>query len=130
MTIDLTSLGLQAENTGNVFSDLLRDYGTSWIDQQFAPEGQAMPTSVPSAGGVGTAINTGLQIANKLIPTRPGMPAYQKGSYWDPVKGRWVKRRRRRRPLLTQTDLGIIAQLQAIVGKGDTLKIAVMRACK
>lgn len=39
-------------------------------------------------------------------------------------------RRRRRRRLLTPTDLSDLAALQAIVGKGDALKLAVAKAAK
>lgn len=39
-------------------------------------------------------------------------------------------RRRRRRRLLTPTDLSDLAALQAIVGKGDALKLAVAKAVR
>lgn len=39
-------------------------------------------------------------------------------------------RRRRRRRLLTPTDLSDLAALQALVGKGDTLKMAVAKAVR
>lgn len=39
-------------------------------------------------------------------------------------------RRRRRRRLLTPTDLSDLAALSAIVGKGDALKLAVAKAVR
>lgn len=46
----------------------------------------------------------------------------------DMLTGEKKKCRRRRRRLLTPTDLGDLAQLQALVGKGEVMKVAVMKA--
>ena len=48
----------------------------------------------------------------------------------DPRTGKPKCKRRRRRRLLTPTDLSDLAALQAIVGKGDALKLAVAKAVR
>mgnify|MGYP007092448045 CR=1 FL=1 len=48
----------------------------------------------------------------------------------DPKTGKPKCKRRRRRRLLTPTDLSDLAALQAIVGKGDALKLAVAKAVR
>lgn len=95
--------------------------------------------AAPMSNGASDLVNIGTNIVRQLIPTRPGMPHIPRdprtglpvrGVMWDPVAGKWVKRRRRRRRLLTPTDLGDLAQLQALVGKGEVMKVAVMKAIK
>lgn len=50
---------------------------------------------------------------------------------YDTVTGEMKPcRRRRRRRLLTPTDLSDLAALAAIVGKGDALKLAVTKAVR
>lgn len=52
-----------------------------------------------------------------------------KGLVYDPEKGKWIKRRRRRRRrLVTPTDLKDIAALKAIIGNGQALNSAVIKA--
>lgn len=66
-------------------------------------------------------------MAGGIYPT----PAVPRQVTVDTVTGE-VKpcRRRRRRRLLTPTDLSDLAALAAVVGKGDALKLAVAKAVR
>lgn len=63
----------------------------------------------------------------------PGMAAGTHYLKWDKKLQSWVthKHRRRRRRLLTPTDLSDLAVLQSLVGKGsESMKFAVMKAVR
>ncbi len=63
-----------------------------------------------------------------VAPTTPtGKPG---GSDMDVCAPYNRKRRRRRRPLLTPTDLNTLAALKTITGNNDALKFAVMKAVR
>ncbi len=68
-----------------------------------------------------------------FMPTGPGgfggPGVSTPGTYID-KHGNLCKRRRRRRRLLTPTDLSDLAALATIVGKGDALKLATVKAVR
>lgn len=60
-----------------------------------------------------------------------GVPPGTRNVTVDTVTGKVTPcRRRRRRRLLTPTDLSDLAALAAVVGKGDALKMAVAKAVR
>jgi len=82
----------------------------------------SMPTVTPAlspgvALGAGAAIGELLEEGWEWVMGEDGIMTQKK-----------KKKRRRRRRLLTPTDLGDLAQLQALVGKGEVMKVAVMKA--
>lgn len=100
------------------FTDSLFDLAGQFISSQFAPTQQVQtPVNVaapaPSYGG--------------SCPTRK-----TRTLTIDCATGQEVKRtRRRRRRLLTSGDLGDLAQLQALVGKGsNAMQVAVSKAIR
>lgn len=58
---------------------------------------------------------------------RDGRLHYSKNYLWDPHTGRWVRRRRRRRQLLTDSDYNALIKLQTLKNT-DIIKIAVSKA--
>lgn len=64
---------------------------------------------------------TGAPAMNQIPP-----PGYSTGT----IGAKKPCRRRRRRPLLTPTDLNTLAALKTITGNNDALKFAVMKAVR
>lgn len=94
--------------TQDLAGDYLRNkYITPRSMPQILPAGYVSPGAAAAAGtGLGYLVEEGI----------------------DMLTGEKKKCRRRRRRLLTPTDLGDLAQLQALVGKGEVMKVAVMKA--
>jgi hypothetical protein len=90
--------------------------------------GDIFTTSLP--GVIDMAANRFLGPEQPTFNQSPQSPTPAKVTM-DTRTGRITPcRRRRRRRLLTPTDLSDLAALQAIVGKGDALKLAVAKAVR
>jgi hypothetical protein len=102
------------------FTDSLFDLAGQFITQQFAPSPGVAPSSTVAA------VSNGAGYAGSC-PTRK-----TRTLTIDCATGQEVKRtRRRRRRLLTNGDLGDLAQLQALVGKGsNAMQVAVSKAIR
>ncbi len=91
-------------------------------------------------GGLGAIINNqnpsplpSFQPIGTFQPTGPGGfggPGISPAGTYINAQGQLCKRRRRRRRLLTPTDLSDLAALATIVGKGDALKLATVKAVR
>lgn len=123
---------------GNVIADV----GTQYVKYKYgAPAIAAMSQQPYMAPGPVAATpafydpgtGTGGGIPGIDIIPEPGSMMLQLGKrlLWDPLLAKWIKKPgRRRRRLLTPTDLNDLAALQTIVGKGDVMKFAVMKAVR
>lgn len=84
--------------------------------------GDAYTPPVPTFNPIGTFQPTG--------PGGFGGPGVSAPGTYINKHGQLCKRRRRRRRLLTPTDLSDLAALATIVGKGDALKLATVKAVR
>lgn len=111
--------------------DTLVGLGDTWARQElgFAPAGGTLPAAVNVAGpmGTGAAGAAAATYSGGSCPTRK-----TRTLTIDCATGLEIKRtRRRRRRLLTSGDLGDLAQLQALVGKGsNAMSVAVSKAIR
>lgn len=93
-----------------------------WGQNQYGPS-----TGVGAPYMPGGVFNLGVPGVD-VIP-EPSANCSTKGLVYDPEKGKWIKRRRRRRRrLVTPTDIKDIAALKAIIGNGQALQSAVIKA--
>ena len=118
ITNDITPDGdpEMAQDWGDFATGLIQDNLTTYINNRVnRGNGGAnvMPVISP---GTGAAIGTGIGLGIDEVV--------------DWATGTKKKCRRRRRRLLTPTDLGDLAQLKALVGNGEAMKIAVMKAIR
>ncbi len=115
--------------------------------------GDLLGTPVPAGGGIGGGVITGQPLVGGVGPQLPvvtpggGMPVpttyqrpagiiaqhqanhpghnqYHYGDCWDPVKQRWIhKRKRRRNRLATKSDLSDLAALKGVLGGGKAFEV-------
>ncbi len=97
--------------------------GIAGVSPTFAPPGAAVPTAPPV---IQPTVTVGGQMQGSCAPRKTRTLTI------DCATGQEVKRtRRRRRRLLTSGDLGDLAQLQALVGKGsNAMSVAVSKAIR
>jgi len=98
-----------AVDWGTIFSGAV----DIWQGQQVGGAPQVYASPLQYAGGGGSV---------NLPPTG--------GSDMDVCAPGYRRKRRRRRPLLTPTDLNTLAALKTITGNNDALKFAVMKAVR
>lgn len=109
---------------------ILGDLATDYIRSRIMPQ-QQRPIMASYADFGGSSSPVGIPFGEVV-----GDPGDTPGSHylkWDKKLQSWVthKHRRRRKRLLTPTDLSDLAVLQTLVGKGsDSMKFAVMKAVR
>ncbi len=120
-----TGAGEQPDSTGEPqmasFTDSLFDLAGQFINSAFAPGPVAAPP-----------VNVGPVAGAPVVSGGACAPRKTRTLTIDCATGQEVKRtRRRRRRLLTSGDLGDLAQLQALVGKGsNAMGVAVSKAIR
>ena len=97
-----------------------------WLPGGNSPWEQGATVGTPGPGGQFVA-NPGPGGAPLPQPSAPAAGVNLKGFYWDPAAncgaGKWIrKRRKRRRPIITQSECAQISMLQGAVGKGQTMR--------
>ena len=90
--------------------------------------GGSLPLTLTGGGSIGGPLG----IPGVEIVGDPGQSAGFHHLRWDKKLEKWVPhtRRRRRRRLLTPTDLNDLAALKTIAGGGEQLKFAIMKAVR
>lgn len=78
---------------------------------------------------------SGAPVQGPVQPTTTPPTTQMRGYVWDPAAdcgaGKWIKRRsRRRRKIITDSDLNQLAALKTIVGNGQALTAAVVKATR
>lgn len=110
---------------------ILVGLGSQYIESRWGQQPQ------PMGGYVGTPtasqpvfLDDGIGLGLPGVDVISEPPACgSKNMVYDPNKGKWIKRRtRRRRRLITPTDLNDLAALKTIVGGGQALTAATIRA--
>lgn len=129
-----TPVELEEEPEVTIWSTLLGNVASQYIDTRFAPQALAAPAQIPNVGGFGNTVNVTQPRAVQTMqsgscstcPT--GSPRYSK--ICNATGEITPLRRRRRRRLLTAGDLSDIAALKAIIGGGAGLGAAVVKAMR
>lgn len=121
--LELISLGFKDTTTYNAPAPVQTSVGPGVV----IPAGQSSPGPgghgagvhhpVPAAGGPGGHGGTYMQ---------HGVPHHSTNYYWDPHRGRWVKKRRRRRRMLTQGDFDDLFRIAQLPNK-ENVKVALAR---
>lgn len=110
---------------------IITELGTAYIGARYGGR-DGSPFTGPVMGGQQFIDVPFVDVVPEAPTTSTGESV--KGMVYSPTancgQGNWVKRRRRRRKrLITPTDLNDIAALKAIIGGGQALNAAVIKAC-
>lgn len=113
------------------FWDDLGDLAISWIGQE---AGLFPTTTVPQTpsvitggGGTGGVPPTTVVSSPGLPPINPNTGQPYKNMKWDPYKGKWVRCRRRRRKLLTDSDYNALLKIQTLKNN-QNMQVAIAKA--
>ena len=121
---------------------IVSDIATEWITsgladtETFNPESfetQTQPEPVQTGSGQPTGVSTveAPHPSHQPVPPGAGHGPNQgrgwSGWLWDPHRGRWIKRRRRRKRLLTESDFNDLMRISTLPNK-ENVKVALAKA--